>query len=160
MVLREEQLHELRTIFELFDADGDGLLEPEELSAIFASSGVALTDAEVLDLVTELKPDLRKLPFDEFVNVMCRPMADRPAIEAELAATFPKFAADGSAMTAASLQEAMAGVGRPTDPLLSVEMIREAKSGASGAELRVSHTEFCAMVGIDAAAKATAVGLS
>ena len=29
-----------------------------------------------LDIVTELKPNLRKLPYDEFVNMMCRPMVD------------------------------------------------------------------------------------
>ena len=37
----------------------------EEVSAIMASCGTVLTEAEVLDMVTELKPDLRKLPFEE-----------------------------------------------------------------------------------------------
>ena len=61
----------LRALFDLFDHDGDGLLEVEEVSALWANcSGVNLTDAQVLDMVTELKPDLRKLPFDE-VRRLC-----------------------------------------------------------------------------------------
>ena len=63
--LTPEMLAELRGLFDLFDGDGDGLLEVEEVSAIWASCGTVLTEAEVLDMVTELKPDLRKLPFEE-----------------------------------------------------------------------------------------------
>ena len=60
-----EIIAELRALFDLFDGNGDGLLEVEEVSAIMASCGTVLTEAEVLDMVTELKPDLRKLPFEE-----------------------------------------------------------------------------------------------
>lgn len=58
----------------------------EEIGAIWSACGNQLTEAEVLDLVTELKPDLRRLPFEEFVNMLSRPMwcacprsASRPA---------------------------------------------------------------------------------
>lgn len=61
-------LQELKALFDLFDADGDGHLEVEEVSAICSSCGIALTEAEVLDMVTELKPDIRKLPFEEVRN--------------------------------------------------------------------------------------------
>ena len=63
--LTAETLEELRSLFDLFDADSDGFLEVEEVSAILASCGTVMTEAEVLDMVTELKPDLRKLPFEE-----------------------------------------------------------------------------------------------
>ena len=46
-LLRPEQVEELRQIFDLFDSDGDGLLEVEEVGAIWASCGTLLTEAEV-----------------------------------------------------------------------------------------------------------------
>ena len=46
-LLRREQLDDLRQIFDLFDSDGDGLLEVEEVGAIWASCGTLLTEAEV-----------------------------------------------------------------------------------------------------------------
>ena len=46
-LLREDQLAEMRQIFDLFDADGDGLLEVEEVGTIWASCGTVLTEAEV-----------------------------------------------------------------------------------------------------------------
>ena len=51
----------LRALFDAFDDDRDGLLEPAELGAILAAAGVTLSESEVLDLVTEVKPTLRKL---------------------------------------------------------------------------------------------------
>uniref|UniRef100_A0A7S2E159 EF-hand domain-containing protein n=1 Tax=Haptolina brevifila TaxID=156173 RepID=A0A7S2E159_9EUKA len=96
-------------------------------------------------MVTELKPDLRKLPFDEFVNMMCRPMVDRDALESELAATFPTFSGGNADITPSTLQSAMADLGRPVDRLVSEEMIREASSGSAPVEGKVSRAEFCAM---------------
>ena len=46
-LLRPERVEELRQIFDLFDSDGDGLLEVEEVGAIWASCGTLLTEAEV-----------------------------------------------------------------------------------------------------------------
>lgn len=88
--LTGESLDQLRALFDVFDADSDGLLEVEEVSAIWASCGVVLTDAEVLDMVTELKPDLRKLPFEEVrasssvsaprLGTSAHPWNDSPAV--------------------------------------------------------------------------------
>lgn len=69
-------------------------------------------------MVTELKPDLRKLPFEEFVNMMCRPMVERDALEVEVANTFPMFSGGAAEITKDSLSAAMAELGRPVDPLV------------------------------------------
>ena len=105
-LLREDQLTDLRALFDLFDYDGDGLLEVEEVGTIWAACGTVLTEAEVLDMVTELKPNLRKLPYDEFVNMMCRPMVDTEALEEQLRSTFPTFSGGKSAISATSLSAA------------------------------------------------------
>ena len=102
----------LRALFDAFDDDRDGLLEPAELGAILAAAGVTLSESEVLDLVTEVKPTLRKLPFDEFVAVMCRPFGSAAAVRDEVRDCFATFAVDGQ-ITVASLQQAMAALGHP-----------------------------------------------
>ena len=142
--LRPDQVRELRQIFDLFDSDGDGLLEVEEIGAIWAACGTVLTEAEVLDLATELKPDLRKLPFDEFVNMMCRPMVDRPALEAEISETFGTFAGGAKAITPPSLGQALLELGQPTEGLVSEEMVSEAGPHPG----KISRADFCSMTGV------------
>ena len=50
--LRPDQLQELKALFDLFDGDGDGLLEVEEVGTIWAACGTVLTEAECLDMVS------------------------------------------------------------------------------------------------------------
>lgn len=70
-------------------------------------------------MVTELKPELKKLPFEDFVNVMCRPMVSQAALAEEVKEVFGHFAGSGnSAITAASLQEVMASLDHPVSKLL------------------------------------------
>ena len=144
--LREDQLADLRALFDLFDSDGDGLLEVEEVGTIWAACGTVLTEAEVLDMVTELKPNLRKLPYEEFVNMMCRPMVDSEALEEQLRNTFPTFAGGKPQITASSLANALADLGKPVDPLVAEEMIQEAERGDDErGNGRVSLSEFATM---------------
>jgi hypothetical protein len=84
--------------------------------------------------------------------MISRPMVDRLALEAEIAATFPTFAgsADPAAeITTSSLQAAMAGLGRPIEPLVAEEMIREATKGGAAATGKISREDFVAMNGVD-----------
>jgi|EP00908_Phaeocystis_cordata_P017152 hypothetical protein len=70
-------------------------------------------------MVTELKPDLKKLPFEDFVNVVCRPMVSKAALAEEVREVFGLFAGEGEkAITAASLQEAMRSLDQPVSQLL------------------------------------------
>ena len=58
--LTSETVADLRALFDLFDYDGDGLLEVEEVGAVLANCGTVLTEAEVLDLgELPLEKDLR-----------------------------------------------------------------------------------------------------
>ena len=102
-------------------------------------------------MVTELKPNLRKLPFDEFVNMMCRPMVDNEALEEQLRGTFPTFSGGKSHITATTLADSLAELGRPVDPLVAEEMIHEAERGDDprGAG-KVSFAEYCTMNSVSA----------
>jgi len=148
--LREDQLDELRAVFDLFDGDGDGLLEVDEVGTLWASCGVVLTEAECLDLVTELKPNLRKLPFDEFVNMMCRPMCESDALEEQIRDTFASAAGGKAHITAASLVVSRAELGQPVDALMAEEMVHEAERSEDPLRSvgKVSLAEFCSCNGI------------
>ena len=132
--LTEAHLGELKQIFELFDGDADGLLDVAEVGAILQLVGdTALTEAEVLDMVTEVAPEQRKLPFSEFVNIMCRPMVGKEALAGEIRKSFKAFAAEGAAqITAPSLRAGLAALGQPVSALVSEEMIREADVDRDG----------------------------
>ena len=70
-------------------------------------------------MVTELKPELKKLPFEDFVSVMCRPMVSEAALREEVKEVFGLFAGAGNtAITAASLQEVMGSLDHPVSKLL------------------------------------------
>lgn len=152
-LLKEEDLTELRTIFEAFDRDHDGLLDVDEVGTILQAFGKVMTEAEVcalhwapsstafwadlllcgqvLDMVTELKPDLKKLPFEDFVNVVCRPMVSPAALAEEVREVYSLFAGSGAAVTATSLREAMETLDIPVSKLLV--RARRAPSESAGA---------------------------
>ena len=99
--LTEAHLGELKQIFELFDGDADGLLDVAEVGILQLVGDTALTEAEVLDMVTEVAPEQRKLPFSEFVNIMCRPMVGKGGLAGEIRKSFKAFAAEGAAQITA-----------------------------------------------------------
>ena len=120
--------------------------------------------AQVLDMITEMQPDLRKLPFDEFVHVMCKELPGGDSVDTEIRETFPTFSANGGAITSSSLQEvgpqararllhygahtgsscaqAMNSLGTPVSKPLSDEMIEEADLDGDGV---VNMNDYCAM---------------
>ena len=78
-------------------------------------------------------------------------MVERAALEKEVADTFPQFAGEeSSSITASSLMAAMAEVGKPIEPLVADEMIREATKGGAVPDGKISREEFIALNGIDA----------
>lgn len=96
--------------------------------------------------MTELKPNLRKLPFEEFANMMCRPMVNPEALEEQVRGTFGIFSGGMDHMTAESLANGLAQLGRPVDPLVAAEMIHEAENSDSArTSAGVSLTDFCTM---------------
>ena len=146
--LRQDQLDELKAIFDLFDADGDGLLEVEEVGTIWAACGTVLTEAELLDMVTEARPSLRKLPFDEFVQMMTRPMVGTQALEEELRSTFPTFSDGKANITPTTLAAGLARLGRPVEPLMAEEMVAEARGDDPHGAGKISLSEFCASLSV------------
>lgn len=83
--------------------------------------------------------------------MISRPMVDRPVLEAEVAETFPTFAGESAdSISTGTLQAGMASLGRPIDPLVASEMIREATKGGEKSDGKISKQEYISMNSIDA----------
>ena len=168
--LTSGQIRELRLLFDAFDGDADGLLQADEVGAMLQCCGITMSEPEVrraagrlrrtrhavphriphpahavpqvLDMITEVQPNLRQLPFDEFINIMLRELPGSDSVDAEVAETFTTFAGPDDAITSASLQQAMGNLGKPVSKLMADEMVREADLDGDGV---VNMSDYCAM---------------
>ena len=66
-----EQIAELKEAFSLFDQDGSGSIEKEELGAVMRSLGQNPTEAELDDMMNEVDTDgSGEMDFKEFLQLM------------------------------------------------------------------------------------------
>ncbi|KAL1530847.1 hypothetical protein AB1Y20_001742 [Prymnesium parvum] len=142
MALAASQEAELREAFDAFDGDGDGLLQADEMTAMLRCCGVSMSEPEVLDMMTEMRPSVRQLAFDDFVHVMCLKLPGSDTIDSEVKSTFPTFSGGKTVITATSLSEALRALGMPVSLVMSDEMVREADLDGDGV---VNISDFCAM---------------
>ena len=59
----EEQLAEFKEAFSLFDRDGDGTIDADELGTVMRSMGHQPTEEEVEDMIREVRPILLPILF-------------------------------------------------------------------------------------------------
>ena len=75
--LDPEELEEWRTIFNLFDVDGDQSITHEELGIVLRSMGQNPSQKELVDMIGEMDEDgSGTVDFEEFVILMKRRTAD------------------------------------------------------------------------------------
>jgi len=99
---------ELRQAFELFDKDGSGSIDKEELSAVMLSLGQDLSESDLATLYAQMDPSGDGvIDFTEFCDVMAPdPVPESPAQVA--ASVFLMLDKDGSGkITAAELKESV-----------------------------------------------------
>lgn len=72
---------------------------------------------QVLDMITEVQPTLRQLPFEEFVCLMSRQSPVVPSVDKEIRGSFRTFAGRHDAITSTSLEQAMSALDRPVSKL-------------------------------------------
>jgi len=69
----EERLEELREIFNLFDEDGSGALDAEELNFVLRSVGLAPTEKELQNMIAEVDADgSGQIEWPEFLFLMSK----------------------------------------------------------------------------------------
>eukprot|EP01084_Bolivina_argentea_P272486 463955_1 len=93
--LSPDELAHLKAAFKFFDADGNGTVEPEEISAVMKVLGVDLTLEELKDIMSSLDENGDGvMDFNEFVTMMDRRMSINSQ-RAEIEQTFKVFDKNG-----------------------------------------------------------------
>ncbi|EYU23702.1 hypothetical protein MIMGU_mgv1a023810mg, partial [Erythranthe guttata] len=70
-VLNKEQIVEIQEAFTMFDKDGDGCINIEELGIVMRSLNQNPTEKELRDMINEVDSDGNgTIDFDEFLNLM------------------------------------------------------------------------------------------
>ena len=94
--LTEEQLEEIKLAFDLFDKDGSGSIDINELRDAMKALGVYLPRDKVKSLMKEIDTDgSGSVEFDEFLNLMKDKLKSRNQ-EEELRKTFRIYDEDDS----------------------------------------------------------------
>jgi len=140
----EEQIAEFKEAFSLFDKDGDGTIDSEELGTVLRSLGNQPTDEEVEDMIREADKDGNgTIDFAEFIEMMPTQERDENA-EEEMLEAFRVFDTDGNgSITADELRQIFNNLGEKlTDEEIS-DMIEEADTDGDG---EINYQEFVTMM--------------
>ena len=107
----EDQHEEFKQAFALFDKDGNGCVDANELGQVLASLGQIPTEDEIKRMINEVDGDMNgTIEFPEFVKMMKSKMA-RKENEEEIQEAFNAFDPDGSgSITSSSLKQAFAAM--------------------------------------------------
>mmetsp|Transcript_23302 Transcript_23302/g.36339 ORF Transcript_23302/g.36339 Transcript_23302/m.36339 type:complete len:726 (-) Transcript_23302:63-2240(-) len=114
--LSPEKREDLREVFEMFDADGSGYVDSQELMDILSLLGEEITEKEALDLIATIDEDGdKRMNFNEFCSFMSLQQHSHPDhhIEDMLESLFSIFDKDGSgSVSSVEFRETMARVCR------------------------------------------------
>ena len=71
--LTDQQIEDFKLAFSLFDKDGDGTCDTDELSTVMRALGQNMTDTELLDMIREVdEDDSGSIDFEEFLQMMAK----------------------------------------------------------------------------------------
>ncbi|WVY94586.1 hypothetical protein V8G54_033674 [Vigna mungo] len=142
--LREEQIGEFLEAFCLFDKDGDGCINIEELGTAIRSLDENPTLEELQIMMSEVDTDGNgTIEFGEFLNLMARKMKESEA-EEELKEAFRVFDKDQDGYISASeLRSVMRTIGEKVTDEEVAQMVKEADLDGDGL---VDYEEFVRMM--------------
>lgn len=125
----EDQIRQLKDIFDRFDMDADGSLTILELAALLRSLGLKPSGDQIHVLLASMDSNGNGfVEFDELVGTILPDLNEEVLINSEqLLEIFKSFDRDGNGfISAAELAGAMAKMGQPLTYKELTEMIKEA----------------------------------
>lgn len=140
----EEPTREVKTAFELFDKDRDGLINAEDLKTAFNSLGFEFNQDEILRIIMELDPNnTGTIDYENFAELIQSKMSEREEID-QIQLAFDMFDDDKTGkITFANLKRVAAELGETLSDQELHEMINEADTDNDG---EISFEEFVALV--------------
>ena len=131
--LSQDQIHEFRDAFSLFDSDGSGTISVAELGEVLKSVGQRSSQEEVQRLVREADLDGNGLiDFPEFLALVAAKMGEDDG-RVDLRDTFQHYDINATGLiTPSNLQYAMGKLGLKMTPEEADEMVREADLDGDG----------------------------
>lgn len=139
--LSPEQEDEIREAFELFDADGSGVVDRKYLRVLLRAVGFDPRRDQISRIlqIAGVGPRANRICFDEFYAIMAH-LYNEKEIREEMIKAFNLFDVDGSGkITADNLRRVADQLGEKMTDAELIEMIEEADLDKDGA---VSATEF------------------
>lgn len=139
--MTEHEIAELRMAFSIFDKDGDGKINTEELGIGMRRLGQNLTEAELQDVVKQIGTDGEGgIEFSDLLALMMKNTMSSAVGELELFQQFKAFDRDGNGyISPQELHHVMANLGDDLTAKEIDEMVREADVDGDG---RISWEEF------------------
>ncbi|KAH7421254.1 hypothetical protein KP509_13G048100 [Ceratopteris richardii] len=141
-LLTNQQISDLKEIFEKFDLDGDGSLTEQELGALLCALGLNPSAEQVTVILHNLdKNNNGFVEFSEFLEVISPNITSEMAYnQEELLMLFRKFDTDGNGfISAVELVHSMARLGHILSQKELMDMIHEADTDGDG---QISFIEF------------------
>lgn len=142
--IEEEDLEEWRTIFNLFDVDGDESITFEELGVVLRSMGQTPTEQELIEMIREMdEDDSGTVDFEEFVALMHKKSADDEHND-DIEEAFKVFdTKNDGVICAEELMSVMVSLGNPRTMDEIKEMIAEEDPDGDGV---ITKEEFTKML--------------
>eukprot|EP00090_Calanus_glacialis_P004756 TRINITY_DN13570_c0_g1_i1.p1 TRINITY_DN13570_c0_g1~~TRINITY_DN13570_c0_g1_i1.p1 ORF type:complete len:151 (-),score=70.88 TRINITY_DN13570_c0_g1_i1:190-642(-) len=129
--LDPEELEEWRTIFNLFDVDGDESITCQELGVVLRSMGQNPSDQELKEMINEMDEDgSGTVDFEEFVILMKKKTADAEGND-DIEEAFRVFdTKNDGVICAEELMSVMVSLGNPrTEEEIKAMIAEEDKDG-------------------------------
>merc|ERR1711872_222994 len=144
--MEEEELEEWRTIFNLFDVDGDQSITGEELGVVLRSMGQNPSEQELKEMISEMdEDDSGTVDFQEFVILMKRKTAENEDKgNDDIEEAFKVFDRNNDGVICHDeLAAVMVSLGNPRTPQEIEEMIAEEDHDKDGV---ITKDEFIRML--------------